>query len=426
MSSGRRAGRVLGLVLAEAGSGSTAAAGAVLLAVAAFLGGVASTALFSRGWDDPLNTALTAVLLLAPLTAGTAVLRMQQVCRPEVAALLRTTPRGQRAAVLLSAAAVALWSLLAYGVTAGLLAVRAQVAGGFGVAEVLLVVLALSSLSAALLLGLAVGRHLSSRLAAPAVALVVFAWIYVISYSHSWVARLSPVYADSYFRSYLQPRVPVLAQQTVLAAALALGAALVALAHRRSRAAAALTGLPLAVGAVALVVLSRAGTDEVALRPSPQAPACRTAPTMTFTLCLWPVDRADVAPAARALGAVTAATRTAFDLPRRYTAPGIDDRRTAGRGVWVQPTGAPSEQSLLEAAAFAVTDQPRCSLDSAQGQAAQEAADLLRFWVLARTSGPQVLVQGPAVQEVTAQLQRPDHDQHAWTSGLLQRVQACL
>lgn len=407
------------LLAAEAGSGPTAGGGALLLAVAVFTGITLDPSAFARGWDDPLNNALTIVSLLAPLVSGFAALRAQQVTASGVLAVAATSPRSTLAPLRLVGAGVSTWALAAYLGALALLLVRGELAGAANAGDAGLVGLALASLAAAVVLGLAVGRATAARLAPPAVALTVFAWIYVVSYAHSWVARLSPIYPAVYYRSFLQPRADVLLAQIGLVGAFTALLAVVVLARDRVRV--PLSFVAAALGAGSLLLVSRAGTEETALRAPPLDPACSAG---AVRLCLWPVDRVELQPAKQALESVIQATQGALDLAVAYVAPGLRDGRVAGRGIFVSPARPASAAGFLRSAVAAVSDEPACS-PTPNNQDAFVAAGLLRSWVLARTAGAGVLPPGPDREQVAARLRQPEPLQHAWTTALLARVQAC-
>lgn len=407
------------LLAAEAGSGSTAGGGALLLAVAVFTGTTLDAGAFTRGWDDPLNNALTIIGLLAPLVSGVAALRAQQVTASGVLAVAATSPRSTVAPLRLTAAGISTWAVAAYLVALTLLLLRGEVVGAANAGDAGLVALALASLAAAVALGLAVGRATAARLAPPAVTVTAFAWIYILSYAHSWVARLSPIYPAVYYRSFLQPRVAVLLAQTGLVAAFS--AVLAAMVLVRARVRVPVLCSAGAIGAASILLVSRAGTDETALRSPPRDPACSAG---AVRLCLWPVDRVELRPASQALESVIKATQGALDLPAAYAAPGLHDRRVAGQGVFVSPARPASAAGFVRSAVAAVSDEPPCS-PTPQSQDAFVAAILLRSWVLARTAGAGTLPSGPIREQVVGQLSQPDSRQRAWTAALQQRVQSC-
>lgn len=346
---------------AEATSGAVLAGGVLLVVVAAFTGLVANASAFSPGPNDPVNTATTATVFLAPLTCGLAAARAQQLRRSGVFDVARTTPVGVGGAVRLTGAACAGWGCLAYAVVTVLLLARASLTGPTTTGTVLLALLGVANIAAGTALGLLAGFASPWPVVAPLAALALFGWGYAFTYANGGLAHLSFVYPAIFYSPSLVPRTAVLARQLLVDAGLiTLAVALLRLGdpgRRRWRA----TG-PVAVGGLALAVLAAtslpgAGADSVAVRTQHGPVPC--ASDGAVQLCVWPEDRQSLPGSLQALVRVTAAVRDTYPVPHSFAEPGIGGRPDLGVGVVLASgvVGVPSvalgaaEQALLPAVA---------------------------------------------------------------------------
>ncbi|GAA1947260.1 hypothetical protein GCM10009798_02890 [Nocardioides panacihumi] len=270
-------------LVVELGTGAPLISGSAAVGAALVLGGVfTSTDGQLPGWADPLNLVLTACLYLGPLAAGAAALQVSLQQASGILELAGTTPRGKASAIRLGWLAIASWQSLALLVLCALILVRSDLSGGFSPAMLLLPLQAALLVSACTAAGVAVARLWQHHLAAPAVAVALFAILYLTS---DPADRLRVIYPEIHYQIYLEPN-PGLLSSTALGLAFATVVAWTGLAVRRSRLRA--LGFVIAGALLASSVVTRIHTDErpVAVRRPPHSATCYR--KHDVRLCTWP------------------------------------------------------------------------------------------------------------------------------------------
>lgn len=251
----------------------------------------ASTDGLLPGWADPLNLVLTACLYLGPLAAGAAALQVSLQHASGMLELAGTTPRGKVSAIRVGWLAIAGWQLLALLVLCALILVRSDLSGGFSPAMLLLPLQAALLVSACTAAGVVVARLWPHHLAAPAVAVALFAVLYLNSDPSD---GLRFIYPEISYQIYFEPN-PGLLSSTALGLAFATVVAWTGVAMRWSRLRA--LGFVVAGALLAGSAVTRIHTDgrrPVAIRRPPHSATCHRKDDVR--LCTWPSSPTDSIP----------------------------------------------------------------------------------------------------------------------------------
>lgn len=397
---------IVRLVLTDTTSGIPWLTGVVTVLVAAVLGLAIDVSGFLRGWADPLNLTLTAVAFLCPLAAGAAAAQGSRVKRDGLTTLAATTPRGPHAVLAVSFVSVLAWQLTSYWVLLGLILVRSNLSGVFSWSMLLLPASAVAYLGLATSLGTWVGSRFQAGLAAPAVALVVFLWIYVGSYASGGWERLSPIYPATFYQYYLQPNASLVATQILVAVALICVVVVSCLSRSRTWLLASVLA-----GVAALGTGANATSQPVEYRSSPVTAACGS--RSGTTVCLWPEARAQLGDALDAMVLVRQAARPILTTPTAYRQEGLDNQEGT-----LFPVPAPGEGDYVFRAVLAASPKPRCG--PRPTPASEDAAGQLQGWLQARVDPSSI-----TDPDLTQLVQDSPSRQSDWVKARVADVRAC-
>lgn len=355
--------------------------GLLSIAVAVAAGLLRTPPLSGPSWSAAFNEALTGLIGLAPVCAGAVAWLVQDYQRRGIAALAASSPRGAAGGALPRVGAAMVYTLLGYLELLATAAVRTTHRGLPGWPPLLLVLLAASFLVLSMALGWALGAVVTTRVAAPLLAVAMLAAVYAGSYGEDWVGRLVPVDRMTAYRSFLQPHVQLVSAQAAVLVALAALALCVPLAGHLAR---RLTGFSaVLVLTSAVLVLTRTDPDPTEIRGAPHYPACAGGPVV---VCLRP-ENADLLPASStALAAAAGALAPYVPVPGRFSEPGIDRPTDYGPGVFVPPP-AGDDPLAFEAAALAAIVPLPCPMRVSDASTTTAYGDVL-IWAHARVNGP--------------------------------------
>lgn len=405
---------VLAVLLRDVTVRVTAVASAVMVAVGVLVAAQTNLGLYAPGWANPLNFALTTNIYLAPIAAGATVVLVQELHQRQLATLVRSASRGAVRAVALRAGAVLVSAVLTHAAIVTVLLARYPPADSPSLADLGLTALALTVLGSSVAVGAALGWVGRGALLGPAVALVLFTAQYVASYLPGWRGRLSPLFPDVFFPSDLQPNLPLLAGQALLAVSVATAVWLLAVRSTR-----VLAVLP-AVGVVAAVlVVATTGNEPVVTRAAPTDPLCSA--RADVTLCVRQVNSFAAAPSLDALLRTVDATRPFFTVATSFNEPGVRGAPASGLGVYYPPGPADGDYAYVDAAIRAAVPLPQCGLDGGPN-----SADSLRDLILwARGRVDPTLVPGYAAERLGGILDQPGTAQRAWVTDKVALASDC-
>jgi hypothetical protein len=242
------------------------------------------------------------------------------------------------------------------------------------------VLLAASFLVLSMALGWAVGAVVTTRVAAPLLAVALLAAVYAGSYGEDFIGRLVPIDRMTAYRSFLQPHVQLVSAQVAVLVALAALALCVPLAGHLARRWTGFSAVVVLTGAV--LVLTKTDPDPTEIRGAPRDPACAGGPVV---VCLRP-ENANLLPASStALAAAAAALAPYVPVPGRFSEPGIDRRTDYGPGVFVPPPVG-GDPLAFEAAALAAIVPLPCPTRVSDASTTVAYGDVL-IWADARVNG---------------------------------------
>jgi hypothetical protein len=409
--------RMARLLIVDMTTGVGLGAGIVVLGFSVVVGLTTSLSLPSPSWSNPFNLALMGLLYLAPLCAGVVTWMVQDYVRRAVAVLAVTSRGSTQVGVVPRVVAMSLWGLIGYLTMLLLFSVRTP---RYGVPEgpaLLLGVLAIVLLMACVVVGWSVGSLTLSRLAAPAVTLGLFGFMYTVSYLRGWPRRLAPIDPDTSYQPFLQPHVRLVLAQLVLllgVAALASGG----LARRpMNRLVAGAVGVLTLLGSI--VWLSHTDPSATELRGAPKNPVCANA---TIHVCLRPEDAAQLRDASTTLDAAVSALEPYMSVPRRFSEPGMDINKNSGPGVFV-PVTNPTPDDFLRAAIAAILPAP-CPATATDD--AQTAYRQLYIWAEIRAAGGTApTMMDPRDAIINTVLTEDTAHQRMWVQEHLKAARSC-
>jgi hypothetical protein len=388
-----------------------------VLGLSVVVGLTASLSLPAPSWSNPFNLALIGLLYLAPLCAGVVTWMVQDYVRRGIAVLAFTSRGSTQPGVFPRVAAAASWGLLGYLTMLILFSIRMP---RYGVPEgptLLLGLLAIMLLVACVVVGWSVGSVAPSRLAAPAVTVGLFGFMYTVSYLRGWPRRLAPIDPDTSYQSFLQPHVRLVLAQLLLLLGVAVLAAGCLFRRPTTRAIAGALGALTLLGSV--VWLSRTDPSATELRGAPARPVCANA---TIQVCLRPENAAQLSDTSTSLTAAVSALEPFMSVPRRFSEPGMEIDRDSGPGVFVPVINA-TPDDYLRAAVAAILPAP-CPVTASDS--AQTAYRQLYLWAQIRVAGgagPSVLDPRDAI--INTILSEDAAQQRTWVQARLKVALSC-
>ncbi|MCX5142887.1 hypothetical protein [Streptomyces sp. NBC_00338] len=281
--------------------------GCVVLMLGVTMAAKADT--WQGGWGEAqgyLHSAAT--LLTGPLVAAASCRQGARDHRRSTAGLWSTTPRARSTRVVVAALPIALWAVAGYLVVfaASLVATWPYAGGGSPFASV--AVADCAFLLAVGPVGFVVGQRCRWRLAAPALAVVLYLVLGVPDYYDS-----SAQYLDPAMQYALERTLPVWWFAPAMAAwtcGLALAALIAHAARHRF-----LAVVPLAVAAAVAPLITHAGPDLLREDPAASRPVCADG---TPRLCLTEYDESLLPQVSRALSGLFGRLDGVPGAPARY------------------------------------------------------------------------------------------------------------
>ncbi|MFC3687328.1 hypothetical protein [Aquipuribacter hungaricus] len=406
----------------EATRGVPLYAGILMVAVSVLAAGSAGSAgSLSPGWAAPLSTGAATATFLAPVAAGASVVHVQARRRKGWLDAAASTPRGASGAVCLSAVSLSVVTVAALTVGTLVAVVRADLAGPFTAAMLLLPATAVLMCAAAVLLGVWTGTLTRSRLAGPVLSIALYGSATASLYSRidgrSWLLWLEPYPLDFSYSLALEPDPGYWLPKLAALGAVAL-AVLLVLDHRRA------LGVLAAVagGAVLLAAATTLQPDVVRLRTPPTDPPCLD--QSGVRVCTWP-EATHLAPAILA-AAVTVRKHNEDvlpDLPSTYNQLGLQPEQPGQPG----PVGAATvdvltvddsdSTSVLAEVRAASLPPSRCPYEPASADLRGDVVELM-----AVRAGEPVLREPGDEIEVLAQ--QSDVVQARWVQDTLEEADA--
>lgn len=402
--------RWLRLLLHEATSGVTLFAGLAVTVVSLTVALLTDTSEVSANLSGPLNLALTASAFLGPVAAGGAAVRTGLLTRQGVLALASTTGRGRPAVLVLTTIALVLWAVLAYLVFVAVVLITIPRGGPATPAMMVLTAQALAFLVLAVVLGVAAGSLVPHSLVGPVVAIGIFATVAVLDLATGPFGRLSPIFADVFYRYRFEPNAALVIALVIMMAGAVL--VVVALTYRLTRRLAVLTGAcGLVVVLLGAYTMSQAPSGDVLLR-SGSIGQCTTRDGIE--LCVWPGPGVPVQASISALAHARAVADRIFPVPNRFHEPGLDP---AGDALEFDVPG-PDQVGLPRYAAWIAVIRPPC--DEASRRAAEDLTGLVGELLNSGTVDP----AGPLAAGI-GQATRPLAEQRAWAAPRAAELRAC-
>jgi len=312
--------QLLSVAGVEATRGVPLYAGILMVAVSALAAG--SLGALAPGWAGPLSNGGATATFLAPIIAGTAVVHVQVRRRKGWLDAAASTSRGVAGAVSLSALSLFAVSVVALTVGEVVAIVRADLAGPFTPAMLLLPAMALAMCGASVALGVWLGTMTHRKLAGPALSIALYAtgtaWNFLRIDGRSWLLWLEPYPLDFFYSIATEPNpsfwLPKIAALTAVAIAVLLWL-------NRHRALSTLTAI---AGVAALVAAATSTQLEVVQeRTPPPDPPCLQ--QSGVTVCTWP-EATGPAPNILAAAVQLRADNDAIlpSMPTTYTQVGLE------------------------------------------------------------------------------------------------------
>lgn len=361
-----------------------------------------------------------ATLLTGPLVAAASCWQGARDHRRSTTELWSSTPRARSAQVLLAALPVALWAVAGYlAALAAVLLATWPYAGG-GSPFLSFVVVDAAFLVSVALVGFVVGQRCRWRLAAPALAVVLYVVLGVPNYLGS-----SSRYLDPAMQYTLDGMLPVWWFAPVMVAwtgGLAL-AALTAHSARRTF----LAVVPLALAAAVAPLILHTGEDVMRDDPAVARRACTDG---TPQLCLSGYDRAMLPQVSQALAGLFGRLERVPGAPARYGNQGSS--RPSGE-VWVPPPNIGwyvvrgrlrHAEDLALQVSYSVVPQRECR----GGQSPEELRviytdDAVRSWL----AGPAALPPGAEKLPQQRRLEAMSApERRAWLGRFLATRRTCV
>lgn len=368
------------------------------------------------GWAPPLSTGGAVATFLAPLTAGATVIHLQRRRAAGWLAVADATPSGQWGAIWLAATANAFVGLVALAAALVVTSLRAQLPGPFSWAMLLLPAMAATMILSSAFFGALVATRTRNRLAGPALAILVYAFGYALTFVRvdgpAWLVWLQPYPLDFFYGIATQPNVMFWAPKVMCLLGLTLAVAFLLRRHRlRALAAAALS-----LAIVASVAVGTASSEVVAFRPTPDTLKCRAEPPLR--VCAWP-EAADEIPQGILEKAVLmrgANETIVSDMPSVLVQPGLEGAFEKAAVVDVFDLGDSVYLNIVILDALVPTGP--CLDDAATQTARREVAELM-----ALRAGVSLPEGGPDLSSIS---QSSEREQRDWVASRLAQASDCV
>jgi hypothetical protein len=370
--------------------------GALGVLVAIIVGARAGTVL--PGWYNSVTLASVTVMLIGPLCFGVAALRRQSAVSSGLAAVARTTVRGEAGMCLVSALAVSVWGVAALTAANAMAAVRATVDGLPDWRIILLYLLGVSAIGTASATGAALARFAATPITVGLVSISSVIVILGVTYLAGGLRFVSPIDPSTAYFGWNQPNPSLTLQRIGLTLAVGVIAVVVWVGGRRWRLVVA--GVS-AVAALALAVtLPGDPFADAVIRSDTENRVCSSG---SMPVCVWPEHVAALPAATEAATKVAAVAEGIVPLPGRVGEPGTLQQRREGLGVLQLPGGlsessipvkTPTVDLYLALAAAVLPEAPPCAGDPAISARRSTLFD----WLLLRVGTSQVGISVDAIR----------------------------
>lgn len=404
--------------MAVAAVGSTGAAlpGLVTVAGSLLLAATLPQSSSMPGPVNALNTALSVLWYLLPISTGLGVMAAVHIHRSGLASIARTSNDGQSRLLFVAWVSTTLWMLIAYGCLTVVLVVRWTFALPGNWPMLLLVLSAVLQICAGVAVGVAVGHRTPSTWAAPIAAISTFGWLLVANVviageGDTRSALVTGAFNGTSFDVMYEPPRAALSIHLLIAAGLFIGAWATMVPARRILAGVT-AGAVLGIAVVAATQYSPRYAD---VRAAPARPACES--RSDITLCVWPSERPRLAALLEGLSTARTGASRYLEVPSQFRQTGVDRPSPAAKEVALSTVGG---TELPLPAGYLLAVLPWRVFDGCRDEDALQArANVQKF--ISHQLGRGDLI--PELDgEVIAQLQLPLAEQREWVRRQVERA----
>jgi hypothetical protein len=397
------------LVLAAAGSANAAIPGFVTVAGSLLLAGTLPRSSSMPGPVNALNTALSILFYLLPISVGLGVLAAIQVHKSGMAAVARTSNSGLSRLLFMAWVSATSWMLIAYTCMTVVLLVRWTFALPGNWRMLLLVLSAVLQLSASVATGVAIGHRARSAWAAPIATVLTFGWLLlantvIAGEGNTRSAIVTGAFNGTSFDVMYEPPRAALSIHLLIAVGLFIGA----WATMTSQGRLLLGFTASAILAVAVVAATRYAPGYTDVRAAPDQPACESRSDVTF--CAWPTERPYLDALLDGLLTAKATASSYFDVPTEFRQVGIDHPLPTAKEVSLSTVGGtePPRPARYIAAVL-----PWRDVDGCRDEPALTARRNVQKFISYQLGQRGDLI--PALDsEIIAQLRKPVETQRQW------------
>lgn len=405
------------VALSAVGSADAMIPGLITVAGSLLVAGTLPRASAMPGPVNALNTALSLLWYLLPISVGFGALAAVQVHKSGMANIARTSNDGLSRLLFVAWICTASWMTIAYVCLTVVLVVRWTFILPGNWSMLLLVLSAVLQICASTAVGVAVGHRASSAWTAPLTAVVTFTWLLIANAviageGNTRTAIVTGAFNGTSFDVMYEPPRAALSIHLLIAAGLFIGAWATMIRSGR-----VLVGIAAGVAfGVAIAVVTRYSPVYADVRPAPDRPACES--RSGLTLCVWPSERQHLDALLSGLSTARTVASRYLEVPTEFRQVGIDQPHSSAKEVFLSTVGG-AEPPLPASYVLAVL--PWRAFDDCRDEGALSARGNVQKFISFQLGQPDDLI--PELDgDVIAQLKMPIAEQRRWVQRQLERA----
>lgn len=405
------------VVLTAIGSTGAIVSGVVTVAGSLLLAATLPRSSSMPGPVNALNTALSVLFYLLPISVGLGVLAAVQVHRSGMASIARTSNDGLSRLLLLAWTSGASWMMAAYGCLVVVLVARWTFALPGNWPMLLLVLSAVLQIWAGVAVGVALGHRAPSAWTAPVAAIMTFGWLLVANVviageGNTRTAIVTGAFNGTSFDVMYEPPRTALLIHLLIAAALLTGAWATVMSRGR-----VVLGVSAGVAlGVAIVGATQYTPGYAEVRAAPDRPACES--RQGLTLCVWPSERPHLDALLSSLATARTAASKYLEVPTAFRQVGVDQPDAAAKEVSLSTVGG-TEPPLP--ASFVLAVLPWRAFDGCRDESALTARGNIQKFISYQLGQSGSLIP-EFDREVMSQLKKPITEQRRWVQEQIDRA----